>query len=224
MAAFADAVSLGYRYIETDAQLTRDGVVVAFHDDDLERTCGTKLLISEMEWRDLANLRVDGREPIPSLEEVLSTWPDVRVNIDCKSDQVVEPLAALLGRMRVLDRVCVGSFKDSRLDRMRAALGPGLCTSMGPRSIAMLLAGSFRFPIGKVPGMVAQVPLRQGPVPLVTARFLDHAHGRGVPVHVWTVDEQPVIHRLLDLGVDGIMTDSLLSTREVFIERGVWGG
>ena len=82
--AFRAAVELGYRYLETDVHVTADGVLVAFHDDDLQRTCGMPGRISELPWSQVATARVDGTAPIPRLDELLDTWPDARWNIDCK--------------------------------------------------------------------------------------------------------------------------------------------
>src|SRR3712207_6625112 len=129
MPAFEYAVNLGYRYIETDVQVTADGVVVAFHDDDLRRTCGRPGRISALSWRDVSSARVNGEAPIPLLDDLLGTWPDVRVNIDCKTDAAVPALASSLRRAGALDRVLVGAFSDRRVARLRAALGPGLCTA-----------------------------------------------------------------------------------------------
>lgn len=222
LAAFQDAISLGYRYLETDVQATRDGRLVAFHDDDLERTCGVGRRVSESDWNEVAKARVNGLEPIPLLEDVLGTWPEARVNIDCKSDAAVEPLVACLEKMDALDRVCLGSFSDKRLARLGAALGERACVSMGPRAVARLLAGS-RIPRVAVPSAnAAQIPVRQGPIPLATSALVNHAHRNGIAVHVWTIDDPREMARLLDLGVDGIMTDDTRALKDVFSARGIW--
>ena len=223
MVAFQDAVDLGYRYVETDVQSTIDGRLVAFHDDDLLRTCGVSKKISETTWAEVSALRVDGREPIPLLDDLIGAWPDLRLNIDCKSDRAVEPLVECLRRTSSLDRVCLGSFSDSRLDRLRSILGPLACTSMGPKSVARLLGGSLPgVPLRPPTAPVAQVPLSQGPIPIVTRRFVDHAHRHGIAVHVWTIDDPGTMNRLLDLGVDGIMTDDTRALKDVFVARGIW--
>lgn len=216
--AFQRAVDLGFVYLETDVQLTRDGVVVAFHDDDLERTCGIPARISDSTWSEVAAARVDGREPIPRLDDLFDAFPDVRLNIDCKSDAVLEPLATVLRRRDVLDRICVGSFSDRRLRRLRQRLGPTLCTSTGPaETAALVLAGRN---VGRA--QAAQVPVRQGRVVIVTPRFIRLARRRGMQVHVWTIDDAAEMERLLDLGVDGLMTDRPAVLREVLERRGQW--
>lgn len=218
MPAFQHAVDLGYRYLETDVHATADGVLVAFHDDDLARTTGRAGRISELSWEQVSAARVDGREPIPLLEDLLSSFPDARLNIDCKADAAIPALVACLRRARALDRVCVGAFSDSRLRALRRELGPDLLTSMGPRQIAGLkLAGR---PIGR--SRVAQVPVRQGRITVTDQRFVERAHAHGVVVHVWTIDEADEMHRLLDLGVDGLMTDRPVVLRDVLTSRGHW--
>ncbi|HUW01093.1 MAG TPA: glycerophosphodiester phosphodiesterase [Acidimicrobiales bacterium] len=223
LAAFQYAVDEGYTYVETDVHATADGVLIAFHDDRLDRVTDRTGLIAELSWREVREARVDGSEPIPLFEELLTTWPDLRVNVDPKADRSVEPLIEVIGRTGALDRVCVGAFSDRRIDRIRDALGGDLCTGMGPRQVAKLAAAATGVPfLGRFRSDCAQVPVKQGPLPLVTRRFIETAHDHGVAVHVWTIDDAPEMERLLDLGVDGIMTDRPSVLREVLVARGQW--
>ncbi len=223
MAAFEHAVSLGYRYLETDAHRTTDGVLVSFHDPDLTRTCGLDARIGEMTGSEVAGARVrgaDGTEhPIPLMAELFEAFPDARFNIDAKSDESIEPLAALVTEFDALDRVCLASFKLSRLRRLRSLLGPRVLTNMSPTEV-----GSLRL-VGRLHGGVpraAQVPATAGQLTVVNERFVAGAHRRDIPVHVWTVNERAQMERLLDIGVDGIMTDETALLREVFVERNHW--
>ena len=234
LAAFEIAVGLGYGYFETDAHLTRDGVLVAFHDDKLDRVTDrsgaiAELAIAEVESADAGfSFSTDGGRSfpfrgcgirVPRLEELLVRWPEVRINVDPKADACIGPLAALLDRCSAWERVCIGSFSDRRLVRIRA-LGRGrACTSMGPAAVALarLAAAS-----GRIPHLGAdclQVPLRRGAIRIVTKRFVEAAHRSGLPVHVWTIDDEATIEALLDLGADGIMTDRLKLLAEVFARR-----
>jgi glycerophosphoryl diester phosphodiesterase len=219
--AFSSAVELGYRYVETDAHVTSDGVIIAFHDDHLDRVTDRVGLISELTWAEVSHARIDGIAPT-LLEDLFTTWPNLRINIDAKHDEVVEPLASLLSRTQTLDRVCIGSFSDRRLDHFRSLFGAEVCTSMGPKGVARLRAASFG--LGrKVPeGNCLQVPTHAGKVPLVDSRFIRKAHRAGLPVHVWTIDDVEEMHRLLDLGVDGIMTDRPAVLRAVLESRRQW--
>ena len=218
MPAFEYAVDLGYRYIETDVQVTSDGVLAAFHDFNLKRTCGVDRNVRDMTWREVSAARVDGVAPIPTLEELLGAWPDLRVNIDCKTDAAIPALVAALRRTNSLARVNVGAFSDSRVRRLRALLGADLCTALGPGGVARLRYGTM----SKTLARTAQVPVRQGPLLVVTPKFVARAHRLGVQVHVWTIDDPVEIHRLLDMGVDGIMTDKPGILRGVMEQRNAW--
>lgn len=218
MEAFEYAVDLGYHYLETDVQVTADGVLAAFHDNDLRRTTGRVGKISDLPWSEVSKALVGGKAPIPLLEDLLGAWPDVRINIDCKSDAAVDALVATLRRTNSLARVCVGAFSDSRLRRLRKELGSELCTSLGPIEVARLRFGLLRH----CSGLAAQVPVRQGPLTIVNRRFVDRAHHAGLHVHVWTIDDAAEMGRLLDLGVDGIMTDRPVVLRQVLQSRGAW--
>jgi glycerophosphoryl diester phosphodiesterase len=224
MRAFQHAVDLGYRYIETDVHATADGHVVAFHDNDLQRTCGSSLKIAEASIDELSTARIDGTDPIPLLAEILTTWPNMKVNIDCKSDAVVAPLIRQLRSSHCLVRVCIGCFSDQRLARIREEFGSSVCTSMGPREVAALVLGTHaRIPLRPTKhALIAQVPVRQGPIPVVTKRTVRRAHDLGLFVHVWTIDDPQEIGRLLDLGADGIMSDDTIALRDVFSARGIW--
>lgn len=222
-AAFEQAVKLGFRYLETDVHVTSDGVAVAFHDDDLQRTCGRPGRVRDLTWAEVATARVDGREPVPRLDELIAAWPHTRWNIDCKSDRAMDALIDVLQRLDVLHRVCIGSFSDSRLRTLRRRLGPGLCSSLGPIATARLMVASRTHCVMARPGgLAAQIPVRQGPVPVVTPALVRTAHRLGLQVHVWTVDDPGEMHRLLDAGVDGIMTDRPALLREVLEVRGEW--
>jgi glycerophosphoryl diester phosphodiesterase len=240
--AFGRAVGLGYRYLETDVQATRDGVAVVFHDRTLDRLAGRPGTVAGLTWRDLSTVRVGGAAAVPRLDEVLAAWPQVRFNIDVKVDAAVDPAVAAIGRGGAAHRVLLASFSDARLARLRRLLGPEVASSVGRRGVARLrlgsLAGRPRFggtpvrpdpsaPAGRPPrlpaGVVAaQVPVRGYGLPVVDRRFVAHAHRLGLQVHVWTVDDPAEIHRLLDLGVDGIMTDQVEVLREVYLSRGCW--
>jgi glycerophosphoryl diester phosphodiesterase len=215
--------------METDVHATSDGVVVTVHDPDLARTAGRPGLIREMRWSDLSAVRLPGSdEAMPRLDDVLAAWPGVRWNIDAKHDSVVGPLVETVHRSGALDRVCITSFSDRRLARIRRALGPTLCTGMGPASITALRLASLA-PNGLAERLrarlstfgAAQVPIRQGRIPVVDRRFIDAAHLLGLQVHVWTVDDPATMGQLLDTGVDGLMTDRPTVLKDVLARRGV---
>jgi glycerophosphoryl diester phosphodiesterase len=225
MPAFEACVALGYRYLETDVRVTADGVLVAFHDPTLERTTDRAGRIEQLPWTEVAKARIGGREPLVRLEDLLGAWPDVRFNLDVKAAGVLAPLVRLVRRLEVVDRLCLASFSDARIAAARRLLGPSVCTSLGPRGVAALRLSSYS---PRAAGLVrmaagcAQVPLHLGGRALVDERFVTAAHARGLQVHVWTVDTEEDVATLLDLGVDGIMTDRPAMLREVLEKRGQW--
>jgi glycerophosphoryl diester phosphodiesterase len=222
--AFEHAVRLGYRYVETDVHVTADGVLLAFHDDVLDRVTDRTGVIAELPYADVHRARVDGIEPIPRLEDLLGTWPDLRVNIDPKHDEAVDPLIEVLRRTNASDRVCVGAFSDERIARVRAAFADGgICTSLGPAgSLQLGLAATKAQPVDELPAPCAQLPPTYGDTPVVTPEVVAEAHERGMHVHVWTIDDADEMVRLLDLGVDGIMTDRPAVLKQVLEARNEW--
>ncbi|MBJ6999914.1 glycerophosphodiester phosphodiesterase [Streptomyces griseofuscus] len=222
-AQFRRAVELGYRYIETDVHATADGRLVAFHDTTLDRVTDGAGRIADLPWSEVRRARVGGREPVPLFEELLETFPEVRWNIDIKAEPALRPLLGLLERTGAWDRVCVGSFSEARVLRAQRLAGPRLATSFGTRGVLSLRLRSWGLPAAvRRSAVAAQVPEAQSGVPVVDARFVRAAHARGLHVHVWTINEPERMHRLLDLGVDGIMTDHIDTLRKVMEERGVW--
>lgn len=222
MGAFEDAVAMGYRYLETDVHATADGVLVAFHDDQLDNMTDRQGQIGDLSWAEVRQARVRDRDELPLLEDLLTAWPDVRVNIDPKHDAAVEPLVEVIRRTGAIERVCIGAFSDERLTRVRQELGPRICTSMGPRQVARFVAGSYGLPVGRFTAACVQVPVKRGPVTVVNERFVSAAHDRGLPVHVWTVNDADEMERLLDMGVDGIMTDRPQVLKGVLQDRAAW--
>jgi glycerophosphoryl diester phosphodiesterase len=232
MAAFERAVGLGYRYLETDVRATADGVLVAFHDATLDRVTDRTGPIAHLPFTEVAKARIAGRESIPRLEEILTAWPQARLNIDVKAEDAIGPLTEVLHRARAWDRVCVTSFSARRLRharaRMRLLAGRDVCTALSPLGVATLRARSTA---GRLAPLVrlaelgvpcAQVPPRVGRTPLVTEAFLATAHAVGLQVHVWTVNDRAEMERLLDLGVDGIITDDIEALRDVMTARALW--
>ena len=219
MPAFEHAVSIGYRYLETDVHRAADGTLVAFHDSNLARTTGLDAEIVDLDWNEIESATAGGPAPVPRMRDLLERFPDARFNIDAKSDAAVDPLLELVVEFDALDRVCLASFMHGRLQRMRGRFGDRLATNLSRFEVPLLWA------TGRLPGSsprAAQVPPSSGALKVVTERFVSAAHRAGCPVHVWTIDEPSEMHRLLDLGVDGIMTDDPAALRDVFIERGVW--
>ncbi len=234
LAAFVRAAEEGFGYVEMDVHASADDVPVVHHDACLDRTTDADGRIADRSAAELDEVTVGGRQPLSRLEAVLAAIPRTRVTIELKSDEVVAPTLAVLDRLDAWDRVCLGSFEEPRLARARAAGGRRLCTSLGRRGVlglrgrawldglpgplqaAGLLGGAV---LPGVHGQVAQVPAHFGPLTVVDERFVRTAHAAGREVHVWTVDEPGPMHTLLDLGVDGILSDRPDVLREVLAVR-----
>jgi glycerophosphoryl diester phosphodiesterase len=226
VAAFGRAVALGYRYVETDTHATADGIAVVFHDDTLDRMLGRPGRVRDVRWADLSTLRIGGAAVVPRLADVLDAWPQVRFNIDVKADEAVGPTVEAVRRTGAPDRVLLASFSDTRVAQLRRALGPQVATSLGTRATSRLWlasrVGGPAWPLTRPNQAAVQVPVWHGRVRVVDGRFVRHAHRRGLQVHVWTIDDPTEMNELLDLGVDGIMTDRIDVLREVYLARGCW--
>ncbi|MEQ9520860.1 MAG: glycerophosphodiester phosphodiesterase [Parvibaculum sp.] len=226
MPAFQHAVDLGYRYVETDVHATRDGVLLAFHDEVLDRVTDMSGRITEMDYADVAKARVGGLEPIPLMEDMLATWPEVRFNIDPKLDNAAAPLVEVLKRSGAIDRVCVTSFSDKRARWIKSEIGPELCTGLGPIGTSRLRFSSLSGPLaglwGGFSSGCAQVPVVQSGLKIVDRAFVRRAHDLDLQVHVWTIDDPVEMERLLDLGVDGLMTDKPEVLKSVLVKHNLW--
>ncbi|MFE9042285.1 glycerophosphodiester phosphodiesterase [Streptomyces sp. NPDC012421] len=222
-AAFRRAAAAGYRYFETDVHTTADGVLVAFHDATLDRVTDAGGLIRDLPWAAVREARVAGKEPLPLFEDLLQEFPEARWNVDLKAESALVPLIDLVARTDSWDRVLVSSFTEARIARAQRLAGPRLATSYGVTGVAALRMRSLGVPAPLRAGAVAaQVPETQGGIRVVDRRFVRAAHARGLQVHVWTVNDPERMESLLDLGVDGIMTDHLETLREVLTARGAW--
>ncbi|MEM7141431.1 MAG: glycerophosphodiester phosphodiesterase [Actinomycetota bacterium] len=222
--AFRHAVELGFTHLESDVHVTRDGVAISFHDHELDRVTDREGVIADLDWSEVRRARVDGTEAIMTLDELFEAFPSSRLNLDPKHEAAVEPLADAILRHDAVDRVMVGSFSDRRIAKVRQRVGPRLAVSAGPRHTAALLVRSRGVPVPTQWFHALQVPTTMRGLPVVTERLVDHLHEVGTQLHVWTINDPEEMSRLLDLGVDGIMTDRPGVLRDVMVERGEWRG
>lgn len=229
--AFANAVALGYRYLETDVHATSDGHLVAFHDPRLDRVTDSTGAIAELTFEQVRSARVAGELQIPTLAELVEAFPQARFNIDCKAEEAIEPLARQIIELKITDRVCVSSFGVHRLRRMRQ-LVPGVPTAVSSRAITQLrfLPWASRLPLINnlinSPGVALQLPVTTPiagrEVTVLTRELISAAHRTGRQVHVWTIDDAVEIERLIGLGVDGIFTDRPDTLKSVLQSHGLW--
>ncbi len=213
MPAFQGAYDMGYRVIETDLHATSDGVLVTFHDPTLDRCTDRSGRVVDHSLADLAGVdaahHFSGWEEsvaIPTFEEVVAAFPDAAFILDMKAPDLEQLLADAIATHDLWDRVIVGSFSDGRTRRFRELTGGRVATSSGTRETIAVRVRSWLGRPSASPADVFQVPVKQG-ITVVDERFVEAAHRAGKHVHVWTIDEEAEMRRLLDLGVDGLITD-----------------
>lgn len=230
--AFQGAVDLGYRYIETDVRITRDGAIVVFHDATLERTTNGKGPVDQWDLEDLRRLDAgywfDEKQDFPqrntgvrirTLEEVFAAWPDVHFNIDLKGPGMEWAVADVIKRSGREHSTLIGSFSDRRIRKFRRITRGSIAVSAGPAAaLSMLVASRVG---GTVRRRVAayQIPYNYKSLPM-DRKLVEAIHSSGAQVHNWTVNEAADMHRLLNLGVDGIVTDRPDVLNDVMRERG----
>ena len=209
--SFAAALGVGARYVETDVHGSRDGVSVISHDPDLTRLAGIQSAVSDYTMAELREIDLGFGQGFCSLAEALDAFPETRFNIDLKSADAVQPTVDAIKAANAVGRVLVTSFSELR---RRAAVRelPGVATSSGATRFAAALAAG-KLALGPVLRRTlrdvdcVQVPMKYGPLAITTPPMIRRLHDAGVEVHVWTINDEPTMHALLDLGVDGLITD-----------------
>lgn len=209
--AFLKALSSGATHLETDVQVTLDGIAVLSHDPDLARLVGRNVRVDQLTMAELGRIDLGAGQSFVSLREALEAFPQARFNIDVKAAGAAEPTARAVLAAGATRRVLIASFSEDRRRRTTALL-PGVATSASSPVLLRALLAFWLGLTGRVRQVLrgfaaVQVPERYGLVQVVTPRFVRVMHAIGVEVHVWTVNEPASMRRLLDLGVDGIVTD-----------------
>jgi glycerophosphoryl diester phosphodiesterase len=210
--AFKAALALGATHLETDIQVTKDGVPVLFHDDDLLRVAGLPRKISEVSLAELAGLQLIDGGKIPTLREALTELPTARFNLDLKVWGAVEPAVALIRELAAESRVLVSSFSDQRRSKaLRLFDRPVVGSAGSARVLGLWLASKFRFgwlvrALAK-PVQALQIPTGKGPIRFDSPGFMRQMKAVGLELHYWTINEAEEMRRLIALGADGIVTD-----------------
>jgi glycerophosphoryl diester phosphodiesterase len=236
LAAFRAAVELGYSHLETDVHTTSDGELFLLHDRTLDRVTDGHGRIHDLTADQVRRVRIGGTEPVPSFDELVAEFPEARFNLDVKDWHSVPSVVAAIERHQVHDRVLIASFSDRRRRAVLKRLSRRTASSAGTLVNALFLVLGpllsvrvLGFPVRAVlrralRGVDAlQVPVRYRAIPVVTPGFVRRAHELGLHVHVWTINDPAEMHRLLDLGVDGIVSDRADLLKAVLQARGLWG-
>src|SRR3954471_7388412 len=203
IAAFDNGMAIGADGLELDVHLSADGRVVVHHDRALERTT---TLGGPVVARTAAELTAVG---VPSLDEVLGRYRDARIIIEMKVNTaaLAEAVVAAVRGAGATDRVCLGSF-GSRVLHAARRLEPRIATSAAREEVRWALYRSWlHWPVRQAAYGGYQVPELAGRTRVVSRRCVDGAHAAGLAVQVWTVDTSDDAHRLLDWGVDALITD-----------------
>lgn len=210
--AFDAALLMGATHIESDIQVSKDGVPLLFHDDDLERVAGLPLKISDLYWTDLLVVDLGGGTRIPMLEQALTLFPTTRFNLDFKVAGAIEPAVEVIKRLQATDRVLVASFSESRRKRAKKLLGSTVISSAGSVRVLALWLASKIGSQGLVnwlakPVEVLQIPAASGAIKLDSPSFIGRMKAAGLELNYWTINEPSEMKRLIGLGADGIVTD-----------------
>ena len=222
LAAFDHGLNVGADGLELDVHLSREGVVVVHHDRALERTTNLRGAIAELTAGELAradaghHFRRGDTFPcrglgigVPTLAQVLARYRDVPIVIELKvnSAELAAATIDVVRRADAVDRVCLGSF-GFRVLRAARTLEPAIATSAAREEVRWALYRCrCRWPVSRVAYAGYQVPERAGRTRVVSPRFVDAAHRAGLGVQVWTVDTEGDARRLLDWGIDALITD-----------------
>lgn len=229
--AFETALSWGLTYLETDVRTSADGVPLAFHDPLLDRVTDLRGPVSAHPWETVRTARVLGAEPVLALEDLLGAFPEARFMIDVKDERSVRPTIDAVRRTGTAGRVCVAGGWDPWLAAIRRECGPALTTALGWRALTALITcarAGTRPPAAVATGAYAHVARRVGVLrlmerPAFARRLLAMAHDLGVRVVTWTVNDVAEMQRLLDQGVDGVITDRPDLLAGVMLGRGAAG-
>ena len=220
--AFQYSSELGFVFMETDVQATKDGHIVIFHDATLKRMAGIDKTIKDLTLNEIQSIELINGGKIPLLSETLESFPELRFNIDIKTEDALKKSVQIIKEMNCLNRTCLASFSSSRLERIRDLAGPSACTSSGQMDIFKLMCKSMGIPFKATQGHCAQIPMKQWGVPVLTKKFLNTAKEENKLVHIWTIDDKDQMFELIDQGVDGLMTDKPSILKQAMTERGLF--
>ena len=220
--SFRKAFDLGYRVIETDIHSSKDGTAYIFHDNTLERLTGESLKISDLKDVDIDDLKVNKSSIIPRLSNVFEEFPEGLFNLDAKTWEATIPITNTIKKMGCSSRVCIGSFNDKRIDAIIRELGLETCHSMGTSNVIKFYLGAQLGIEQHFTAQCIQLPVKQFGISLVTQTILRHARKLGIKIHFWTINNPKVMQKLLELNVDGIMTDDCVLLKKTMEEKHKW--
>ena len=212
--AFNSVIQMGYKYIETDLRMTLDKEVIAFHDPDLKRLFNLDLQVKDLTFNEVANLFIEKNCNLLTLKDALIKFPKIHFNIDLKVEEVIEDSIKVVADLNAFDRVCFASFHSSRTRKVLRH-NQNAIISMGMKDVAL-----FKFfNLNDKNIKIIQIPLKWKGIKILTRNLIKKANISNLLVHVWTINDRKTINNLIDLGVNGIVTDEPELLMEIMKER-----
>ena len=212
--AFNSVIQMGYKYIETDLRMTLDREVIAFHDPDLKRLFNLDLQVKDLTFNEIANLFKEKDCTLLTLEDSLKKFPEIHFNIDLKAKEVIQDSIKVVADLNAFDRVCFASFHSSRTRKVLRH-NQNAIVSMGMKDVALFKF--FKFHNKKI--KIIQIPLKWKVIKVLTRNLIQKADKSKLLVHVWTINDRKTINNLIDLGVNGIVTDEPELLMDIMKER-----
>ena len=219
--AFKKALDLGFTHIETDVRASKDGVPHLFHDQTLKRFTGDDIAINKLTENDLNKIRLKGSSVIPKLEDTLEEFPTTYFNLDAKSWDVVKPLANTINNLNNFNKICIGSFNDYRISKLRRLINGPICYSAGTiKSLKIII----NIKMGLLPRILEpciQLPLFFKGIKIINQSIVTKIKKSGAKIHIWGTNKECNILELIDFGIDGLMVDDCLLLRQILMKKGI---
>jgi glycerophosphoryl diester phosphodiesterase len=212
LTAFADALAAGADIIETDIQVSKDGVAFVFHDSDLKRLADIDKDFIDCSSQEILEIDIGFGKRIPTLEQALLAFPNIQFNLDIKSDSAVEATTAVIEKLQAHPQVLISSFSERRRLRALSLLSKSVKTSAGTAKVLRLYFASL-FGLKELFKSIArgstavQVPTRRGLIRFDSPSFISNCKNSNLEIHYWTINSPDVMKKLADLGADGVVTD-----------------
>ena len=219
LGGFRAALAAGADVIESDIQVSRDGIPVLFHDDTLVRLTGSPARICDVTAHELGEMDLGRGEGVPTLEAALSSLPHALFNLDVKSPTSPEVATSVIRSLNAESRVLLASFSERNRRTVKRLL-PGVAASASSSLfVRILIADRFgmKRQVRRLTRQIdaVQIPTRGAGMNLTHRSFIARLHEAGVEVHFWVINEPQEIRRLLDAGADGLVTDDVVTARRV---------
>ena len=206
-ASFKDSYDLGYRWLETDVRLSKDKVLYVFHDENLKRLLGKPNKISDLNSWDIDELFIEKEHKIPRFDILTNTFSDAVFNVDAKTFEAGEVLVDLINSRKIKNDLCIGSFQQSTIQYMRRNIKRDVESAFSMKEVLLLFFNRITWKSVYFPGTCLQIPMKYFGINLITPGLISYCNENNIKVHVWTINDEGVMTRLVELGINGIMTD-----------------